>query len=69
MKLSLPLALRGTKGLLAAVEREAVRAVWRRQRAQARRLGASGVLSGGATGLLQLFGGALQRTSSTFNSS
>jgi hypothetical protein len=62
--LSPPVSLRWaavrTKGFLAAVERELVHAVWRWQRAEARRLGASGAVSGGATGFLQLFGGALQ---------
>ena len=64
--LSLPVPLRWaavrTKGFLAAVEKEAVRAVWRWQRAQARRLGVRRPLSGGAVGFLQLFGGALQLT-------
>jgi hypothetical protein len=62
--LSLPVPLRWaalrTKGFLPAVERELVHAVWRRQRAEARRLGAEGPLTGGAVAFLQLFGGALQ---------
>lgn len=62
--LSLPFALRWaalrTKGFLPAVEREVVHAVWRWQRAEARRLGATGTLQGGSVGFLQLFSGAVQ---------
>lgn len=62
--LALPFKLRWaalrTKGFLPAVEREVVHAVWRWQRSTARRLGATGALSGGSVGFLQLFSGALQ---------
>jgi len=64
--LTLPRALRWMvarkPGLVRAVERRLVRAVWRWQRARARQLGCRGVLKGGAVGFLQLFGGALQLT-------
>jgi hypothetical protein len=64
--LTLPRGLRWVvlkqPGLLRAVERRLVRAVWRWQRARAKRLGYRGALHGGAVGFLQLFGGALQLT-------
>jgi hypothetical protein len=43
-------------------ERRRAVAVWRWQRAQARRLGVTAPLQGGAVGFLQLFGSALQLT-------
>lgn len=62
--LTLPRALRWVvrkqPALVRLVEREAVRAVWCRQRARAKQLGVSGPLTGGAVGFLQLFGSALQ---------
>ena len=64
--LTLPRSLRwvvlSQPGLLRAVERRLVRAVWRWQRARAKRLGYRGELRGGAVGFLQLFGSALQLT-------
>jgi hypothetical protein len=64
--LSLPVALRWavlrTKGLLAAVERALVRAIFRWLRGCARALGVTAALEGGATSFLQLFGSALQVT-------
>ena len=64
--LSLPgqlrLAVVKQPALLRTVERRLCEAVWRWQRACAKRLGAAGVLSGGAVGFLQLFGSALQLT-------
>ena len=64
--LSLPVSLRWavlrTKGLLGAVERALVRAVFRWQRASARALGVTEAVEGGAVSFLQLFGSALQLT-------
>ena len=64
--LTLPRALRWMvrkqPGVVREVERRLVRAVWRWQRAQARRLGVTAPLQGGAVGFLQLFGSALQLT-------
>jgi hypothetical protein len=64
--LTLPRALRWVvrtqPGVVREVERRLVRAVWRWQRAQARRLGVTGPLHGGAVGFLQLFGSGLQLT-------
>jgi hypothetical protein len=54
--------VRKQPGLVREVERRLVRAVWRWQRAQARRLGVTAPLQGGAVGFLQLFGSALQLT-------
>jgi len=48
--------------LLKTVERRLVKAVWRWQRQQAKRLGAAGTLRGGAVAFAQLFGSALQLT-------
>ena len=54
--------VRKQPGLVREVERRLVRAVWRWQRAQARRLGVTAPLHGGAVCFLQLFGSALQLT-------
>ena len=48
--------------LLRALERRLVRSVWRWQRGEAKRLGESQPLKGGAVGFTQFFGGALQLT-------
>lgn len=48
--------------LLRAIERRLVRAVWRWQRAAAKRLGQVGQLRGGAVAFAQFFGSALQVT-------
>lgn len=64
--LSLPRVLRfqvvKAPKLLKAVERRLVRAVWRWQRQQGRRLGITGVVRGGAVAFTQYFGSALQLT-------
>ena len=64
--LSMPHKLRWpllkTPGLLRRVERRLVRAVWRWQRQEAKRLGVTGPLKGGAVGFTQLFGSMLQMT-------
>ncbi len=53
-------AVRKRPELVRCIERLLVRAVWRWQRARARKLGVEGTLRGGALGFLQLFGSALQ---------
>jgi hypothetical protein len=64
--LSLPRALRlcvvKRPALLKAVERALVKAIWRWQRAEAKRLGAVGGQLGGAVAMTQWFGSALQCT-------
>jgi len=64
--LSLPRALRllvvKRPALLKVVERALVKAVWRWQRAEAKRLGAVGRQVGGAVAMTQWFGSALQLT-------
>jgi len=64
--LSLPRPLRlavvKQPGLLKVVEQALVRAVWRQQRAAAKRLGARGRHLGGAVAMTQWFGSALQLT-------
>jgi len=64
--LSLPRALRllvvKRPALLKVVERALVKAVWRWQRAEAKRLGAVGRQEGGAVAMTQWFGSALQLT-------
>lgn len=64
--LSLPMALRfhvvKQPALLKQLEVRLVRAVWRLQRATARRLGHEGTLSGGAVCFWQYFGSSLQLT-------
>jgi hypothetical protein len=64
--LSLPRALRlvvvKRPALLKRVERALVKAVWRWQRAEAKRLGAVGRQVGGAVAMTQWFGSALQLT-------
>jgi hypothetical protein len=64
--LSLPMAVRfqvvKKPALLKRLEVRLVQAVWRRQRATARRLGASGALRGGGVCFWQYFGSSLQLT-------
>jgi hypothetical protein len=64
--LSLPMALRfhvvKQPALLKRLEVRLVRAVWRLQRATARRLGHEGTLTGGAVCFWQYFGSSLQLT-------
>lgn len=64
--LSLPFSLRfgvvKRPALLKRLERRLVRAVWRWQRREARRLGVAGALRGGAVVFTQWFGSSLQLT-------